>query len=224
VDPFWIDKTEVTRAAYALFIAATGYRPPYVDEGWAEEDHWNWQGAEPPGDTAQHPVVLTSWYDAEEYCRWAGKRLPTEAEWQLAALGPRSEGRRYPWGRDYDGQRVNHGKIAEPNYDDSDGYLYTSPVGAFPSGASPYGLLDMFGNAWEFTSDWRRDDWDHTEHGQRGELWTSLRAPGPGLYVAVRGGAYFFDMSEHPEGERNEFLPELRRKTSGFRCARDLDP
>ena len=220
VESFWMDQTEVTRAAYARFLEATGYRPPHVEEAWAEEGY-NWQGSTPPAGTEDHPVLLTSWYDAQEYCLWAGKRLPTEAEWQLAALGPEESASTFPWGETYAGEHLNHGRTVEPNFDDSDGYELTSPVGAFPSGASRYGLQDMFGNVWEFTSDFRVDSWDFTEGTQEGQGWTELRAPGPGLYVAVRGGSYFFDVEHHPAGERNHFLVELRRKTSGFRCAKD---
>ena len=219
VSSFWIDRTEVTRAAYAAFLQATGYRLPHVAEDWAED--WSWTTPEAPAGTEAHPMVLTSWYDAVEYCDWAGKRLPTEAEWQLAALGPASEARRYPWGDTYDGSLANHGRLDGDNYDDSDGYRLTSPVGSFPGGASPVGLLDAFGNAWEYTADWRVEGWELVEGAQVDGVLQDPRAPGPGLYVAVRGGSYFFDLSTRPEGERHAFLPELRRKTSGFRCARD---
>lgn len=218
VAPFRLDRTEVTRAAYREFLEATGYRPPYVDEDWAR-DGWNWEDTGFPDGTGEHPVVLVSWYDAEEYCLWRGKRLPTEAEWQLAALGPESEGRSFPWGSDYDGRRLNHGKMEEPNFDDRDGFLYTSPVGSFPSGRSPYGLEDMFGNAWEFTADARVDGWSLYRYTEDAGVLVGAWAPGPALYVAVRGGSYFFDLEPNPGGERNEFLPELRRKSSGFRCA-----
>jgi formylglycine-generating enzyme required for sulfatase activity len=219
VAAFWMDRTEVTRAQFKSFLDATGYKPPYVMESWADEQGWNWTETNPPPGTEDHPVVLVNYYDAEEYCLWAGKRLPSEAEWQLAALGPANEGRVFPWGADYDGARLNHGKMDQPNFDDSDGYLYTSPVGAFPSGRGPYGLDDAFGNAWEFTSDLRVDAWSqYQSDGQ--EPKSAVRAPMPGLYIAVRGGAYFFDLAFNPGGERNEFLPELRRKSSGFRCAR----
>ena len=226
VSTFWIDLTEVTRTQYQAFLVDSGYRPPFVAEDWANDDGWNWSGTDYPPGTADHPVVMASWYDASEFCAWAGKRLPTESEWQLAALG--TDGRVFPWGSDYSGDRLNHGKMDAPNFVDSDGDEFTSPVDAFPSGRSPYGLYDAFGNAWEFTADYRRDDWSLYEDGTGtalsgpvGQLSNDITSPGPGLYVAVRGGAYFFDLRPNPGGERNEFLPEVRRKTSGFRCAKD---
>ena len=221
VSAFWMDRTEVTRAAYSVFLEETGYRPPSVEEEWAEAE-WNWTGTSPPPGTEDHPVVLVSWYDASAYCEWAGKRLPTEAEWQLAALGAAVSAGLYPWGDAYDGLRANHGRLDGDNYDDSDGFRTTSPVGAFPGGRSSAGLEDAFGNAWEFTADWRVDDWSLVRGEQaQGGVIMDATAPGPGLYVAVRGGSYFFDLETFPQGERHAFLPEIRRKTSGFRCARD---
>ena len=220
VGPFLIDRTEVTRSAYQAFLLDTGYRTPRVDEPWAD-DGWNWDGTDFPAGTGDHPVVLVSWFDAREYCRWAGERLPTEAEWQLAVLGPADAETAYPWGDTYDGAKLNHGRQAEPNFDASDGWEYTSPVGAFPAGASRYGLLDGFGNAWEWTADLRVVSWDEVLGAREGDLIVSPHTGTLGEYVAVRGGSYFFDLSFHPGGERNAFLPELRRKTSGFRCARD---
>ena len=216
LSPYWIDKTEVTRAAYKEFLDETGYKPPYVDEAWAA-DGWNWSETTPPKGTEQHPVVMINYYDARAYCKWRGKDLPTEAQWQLAALGDRSLGYDYPWGKTYNHNASNHGQILSPNFDDSDGYLYTSPVGSFPKGNSPYGLSDMFGNAWEFALDARRASWKWYDNINSG---IDVYASGPSLYVAVRGGSYFFDMRPNPGGERNEFLTEIRRKTSGFRCAR----
>jgi len=221
IEPFWMDRTEVTRAAYRTFLVDTGYRPPFVHEDWATEG-WNWEGVDFPPDTGDHPVVLVNWYDAQAYCGWADKRLPTEAEWQLAALGPGTLQYRYPWGTSYDGGAANHGRMGDDNFDDSDGYLVTSPVGVFPAGRSPYGLDDAFGNAWEYAADWRVDGWELVEGELDQGVMRDVTTPGPGLYVVVRGGSYFFDLEEHPEGERNAFLPELRRKTSGFRCARDV--
>ena len=217
ISSFWIDRTEVTRTAYQRFLDATDYRPPSVEEPWAD-DGWTWKdGRFPPG-TGDHPVVLVSWYDAREYCAWMGKRLPTEAEWQLAALGPASATRMYPWGQQYDASRLNHGRNQQPNFDDSDGWERTSPVGSFPQGATVAGLQDMYGNAWEWTRDIRAEHWDDYQgHGPAGLQ--DPHSPAPGLYAAVRGGSYFFDVSMTTVGERNAFLTEIRRKTSGFRCA-----
>lgn len=204
VEAFRMDRYEVTRAAYRAFLADTGYRPPFVAEPWAEAD-WNWNGIDFPVGTGEHPVVLTSRYDAEAYCTWAGKHLPGEAEWQLAALGTEEASRVWPWGEAYEAERLNHGQLEEPVYDDSDGWKTTSPVGSFPSGRGPNGLDDAFGNAWEWTADFRVESWDSTK--------------GPALYAAVRGGSYYTDLRPDPGGERHQFLAELRRKTSGFRCA-----
>ena len=220
VPAFWLDRTEVTRGAYQRFLEETGYRPPHVDEPWADEGY-NWHGTAPPAGTTAHPVILASWYDARAYCAWAGKRLPGEPEWQLAALGVADHSRTFPWGDAYDGARLNHGRMQQPNFDDSDGYLKTAPVGAFPTGRSWVGADDLFGNAWEFTADARVERWEDARFTAQGKLLRGYRAEGPSLYVAVRGGSYFFDAQQHPAGERNQFLPELRRKTSGFRCAKD---
>jgi formylglycine-generating enzyme required for sulfatase activity len=220
IQPFLIDRTEVTRSAYAKFLQETGYRLPNVSEPWAD-DGWNWTQADGAETLAQHPVVMVSFYDARAYCRWKQKRLPTEAEWQLAALGASHEERVYPWGGRYIDTALNHGRMEEPNFDGSDGYERTAPVGSFPTGNSPYGLADMFGNAWEFTSDFRVDDWrwfKHDGYGDNSAL-INARMPGPGLQVAVRGGSYYFDFRPNPGGERNSFSPESRRKSSGFRCA-----
>ncbi len=220
VGAFWIDLTEVTQAQYAAFLEDTGYRPPYVDEAWAEGG-WNWDGARAPAATADHPVVLTSWWDARAYCDWADKRLPTEAEWQLAVLGPAEDEHTFPWGEDYDGSRLNHGTFDLPNTDPSDGWEHTSPVGAYPAGASRWGLLDAFGNAWEWTADMRVPTWDQVRGERRGDRIVNPHTDTVGLYAAVRGGAFFFDFRPNPAGERNGFIPELRRKSTGFRCARD---
>lgn len=222
VGDFWIDLTETTQAQYARFIEATGYRPPFVDEPWAM-DGWSWAGGQPPPGTDDHPVILVSWYDARAYCAWAGKRLPTEAEWQLAVLGSAAEERNYPWGAEVGEGHYNHGRMTDPNYDDSDGWPRTSPVTAFPEGRSWAGLYDGFGNAWEWTADWRVQDWALVSGETRGGRLVDPHTDGLALYAAVRGGSFFFDLGPNPAGERNAFIAELRRKSSGFRCATDGD-
>jgi formylglycine-generating enzyme required for sulfatase activity len=219
VSAFWIDKFEVTRAQYGKFLAATGYRPPHVEEEWAEKE-WNWDGPTPPAGTEDHPVVLTSWYDAREYCAWRGARLPTESEWELAALGPADDEWAYPWGDDYAEVRMNRGKIQPPNYDDTDGYLTTSPVGKFPDGASRYGAEDIYGNAWEWVADLRVRNWDEVrfrDAGNFGDPYTTTL----GLYAGARGFSYFADPRVNLAMDHNAFPVELRRKTSGFRCVKD---
>lgn len=219
LSPYAIDRTEVTRAQYAEFLQATGYRLPSVDETWAE-DGYAWSGATPDPALAQHPVVLVSWYDAREYCRWRGARLPTDAEWERAALG--AAGRAWPWGETWDPLRLNHGQAAAPYFDDSDGFLKTSPVGSFPSGATPEGLLDTFGNAWEWTADAWGGSWQQFSGGDEGGLLVDPHTEGMALYRGARGGSYYFDLTLNQDGERNGFLAELRRKTSGLRCAKSL--
>jgi formylglycine-generating enzyme required for sulfatase activity len=128
--PFFIDRTEVTREAYARFLKETGRKAP---DGWQDTD--------PPGGTERLPVTGVSWDDAVAYATWAGKRLPTEAEWEFAARG--DDGRRYPWGNQWRAKRANAftsaaGRMVE--------------VGSYPEGESPFGLVDVCGNAWEWTA------------------------------------------------------------------------
>ena len=145
VDAFWIDRTPVTNAEYARFVAATGRKPPR-----------HWPGAAPPGEIADHPVVYVSWHDAAAYAEWAGKRLPSEQEWEKAARG--TDGRDYPWGR---------WKRGVCNTEEA-GIGGTTPVGRYsPGGDSPYGCADMAGNVWEWTASSRGRGF----YGMRGGSW-----------------------------------------------------
>ncbi len=127
---YYIYKTEVTVAQYRKFCEATKRAMP-------EEPFWKWQD--------NHPIVNVNWYDAKIYADWAGVSLPTEAQWEKAARG--TDGRIYPWGNVWDDRNVQCSKNV---YQDAEG---TAPVGSFPSGASPYGVMDMAGNVWEWCSD-----------------------------------------------------------------------
>jgi len=152
---FWIDKTPVTNAEYARFVTATGHKPPR-----------HWKGKTPPEEIVDHPVVNVSWHDAVAYAEWAGKRLPTEEEWEKAARG--TDGRKYPWGDQEPASDLCNfgGNVGD-----------TTPVGKYsPQGDSPYGCVDMAGNVWEWTaSDYsgaykvlRGGSWNYAPNDVRG--------------------------------------------------------
>ena len=132
LDAFEISLTPVTNAQYASFAAAGGNPPAH------------WEGSEPPDELEDHPVTWVDWHAADAFCSWAGGRLPTEAEWEKAARG--TDRRAYPWGTEPDSARAVVGRGAKrPS---------TQPAGSIPSGASPYGVLDLAGNVWEWTASW----------------------------------------------------------------------
>jgi eukaryotic-like serine/threonine-protein kinase len=149
LDEFWIDKYEVTNSQYAQCVAAGVCDLP-LDRG-----SYTYRSYFDNPDFSDYPVVWVNWYQANDYCGWAGRRLPTEAEWEKAARG--TDGQKYPWGNEpVTGERANFcdihctRDIANMNFDD--GYPDTAPVGSYPAGASPYGAMDMSGNVWEWTS------------------------------------------------------------------------
>ena len=160
VAPFFIDIAPVTCSDYARFVSATGHRAPK-----------DWRDGRMVPSRADHPVVWLSWSDAAAYAEWAGKRLPTESEWELAARG--TDGRQYPWGDDFDGSRCNCRAT---------GIGRTTPVRRFPDGVSPAGCYDMAGNAWEWTASWHGPD--RQRRVLRGGAWGS----GPMTVRAVYRG------------------------------------
>jgi len=197
---FYIDRYEVTNAEYGKYIEATG--SPYLPAPWRERDALR---REP-----NNPVSDTDWYDADAYCRWAGKRLPTEAEWEKAARG--SNGEAYPWGAAFDATRANtlESKIG-----------WSRPVGSYPAGASVYGVEDMIGNVWEWTSSWYEaypgSTLQRSAFGQK--------------YHVLRGGSW--GVPAQPFARvTHRHAPELLAVTDratdwhtgydvGFRCAKD---
>jgi serine/threonine-protein kinase len=172
ISAFWMDRTEVTNDMFARFVREVGYTTQEEVQGWSyifdyiqdfftKTDGASWQHPHGPGSSisglGEHPVVQVGWFDARAYCAWAGKRLPTEAEWEKAARG--TDGRLYPWGNNAPASNLANTADRSlgtdwANSTRNDGFLFTAPVGSFPAGASPYGLLDMAGNVWEWTADW----------------------------------------------------------------------
>ena len=207
LDAYWIDQTEVTNAQYDKCVAAGACStPPECD--WGESTF---------GDAAKadHPVVCVGWQAAEDYCRWAGGQLPTEAQWEKAARG--SDGRRYPWGNKFDGTLLNYCD-AQCEYDQrdetyDDGFPVTAPVGSFPAGATPYGVLDMAGNVWEWVADWFSEDYYAMS------LAENPLGPDEGTQRVVRGGSWFTDGMGSRAANRFQTIPATHFGLLGFRCA-----
>ena len=187
VEAFWIDRVEVTNTRYGVCVEAGACSLP---SGKAFGD----------ATKADHPVTIVSWTQAAAYCRWVGKRLPTEAEWEKAARG--ADGRRYPWGDRFEPDHVNAGYTAG-----------TAAVGGYPGGASPYGVLDMAGNVWEWTSSLYRAYPYDPRDGREDPTARGARVN--------RGGSWYYQASYVRTTFRATADHMYRRIADlGFRCAR----
>ncbi|HIE28413.1 TPA: hypothetical protein EYP66_14130 [Candidatus Poribacteria bacterium] len=208
LEAYYIDKYPVTNAEYGEFIAATNHPPPR-----------HWDGGIYPASLANHPVVYVSWHDAQAYSQWAGKRLPTEAEWEKAARGV--DGRIYPWGNKFYSSKCSFSIMPRSLFDQRVGssapLVSTAPVGSSPAGASPYGVFDMAGNVWEWTSDWylpyagniaKNRDYGEKEKVIRGGSW--LEGKDETLRVYTRCA------------NRLHAPPNYKANNIGFRCAKDV--
>lgn len=198
---YYLDKYEVTNLQYQVFIEETGRRAPDDFENRAA-----------PRGKVDHPVTFVTWFDARDYCAWAGKRLPTEQEWEKAARG--TDARIFPWGDEFDIRAANTpvrwarlGRRGD-----------TSPVGTFKAGVSPYGLYDMSGNVWEWTASWYLPHPGNTTKSENfGEI-----------YKVLKGGSWW-DCSFYkcgisaPTFNRSFFSARVKNASFGFRCAKDVE-
>ena len=197
LEAFYIDRLEVTHAQYAAFVQATGHRPPI-----------DWPGGKLPPALTNYPVVNVTWADADAYAKWAGKRLPTEAEWEKAARS--TDGRVYPWGNDTNKKAASGKDALDPRR--REGRTY--PVGSFPDDVSPYGVVDLAGNVWEWTADWYAAyPGNHNlelEYGQK--------------YRVIRGGGaidYYGKPSTRRCASRARSVPYGTYDALGFRCVKE---
>jgi formylglycine-generating enzyme required for sulfatase activity len=202
LDAFHIDRYEVSVGEYRTFLRATGHR---ALPDWAEKYA--------PGE--DHPAVGVDWEDATAYCRWAEKRLPTEAEWEKAARG--TDGRQYPWGNEpVDGRRANYcDRRCDQQWKDAsqdDGYQYTAPVGSYPAGVSPYRVHDMAGNVCEWTSSLDKPYPYKADDGREDPKASERRV--------LRGGSWILFGTMARASNRISGRPEGRHGSVGFRCGK----
>lgn len=205
--PFGIDRTEVTVAAYDRCVRAGACAPPMDPPGT------------PQTGAPTLPVTGVRWDDARDYCRHVRGRLPTEAEWERAARG--RDGRTFPWGWVLDGRRFNHGAAAPDCRDADDGFALAAPVGSFPGGASPEGVMDLAGNVQEWVADRAPVDAEGRFMGHPIGRAVDPRGAREGSERVVRGGSFELPMFAGRATARTRLLPGVRSRDLGFRCAYD---
>jgi eukaryotic-like serine/threonine-protein kinase len=228
LDAFWIDQTEVTNAMFALFVSDTDYKTTaeiagksYTftdDKKWQRVDGADW--THPNGSSSDitrlddYPVVHVSWADALAYCEWAGRSLPTEAQWEKAARW--KQGEIYPWGDKAPtgtlanfADKSSHFTTSDPSI--NDGYEFSAPVGSYPKGESDYGALDMAGNVWEWVSSLSSDYPYNAKDGRENLTIVGTRV--------LRGGSWFDAPVSLRSADRYAFDQTYTGLNTGFRCA-----
>ena len=191
LDAFYLDKFEVTNADYARFVEARSAAKP-----------WYWVGGKVSKGDERLPVHDVTWAEADAYCKWAGKRLPSEAEWERAARGGLDR-KRYPWGDEAARGRAHTGSNSGP-----------TAVGSFDANA--YGVHDMAGNVWEWTNDWYLRDFYALSPDR------NPQGPPKGDYRVIRGGGW--TEGAQLNSFRNYADPEMRTSIIGLRCAMTVPP
>lgn len=250
LDPFWIDRCAVSNAEFGAFVAATGYQTDAERFGWSfvfagllpegfpetravvHAPWWRqvegacWRRPEGPAsdvaERADHPVVHVSWNDARSYAAWAGKRLPSEAEWEYAARGG-LEQRVFPWGDELEPGGEHRMNVWQGRFPDhhtrADGWYGTARVDAYP--ANGHGLHNVCGNVWEWCTDWYSPSYYAQSPGDN--------PPGPtvGSQRVIRGGSYLCHASycrRYRVAARSSSTPDSSTGHQGFRCAADDPP
>jgi formylglycine-generating enzyme required for sulfatase activity len=196
LDAFAIDRYEVTNFQYQQFVNATGHRKSGPPSRYAK-NMARMRGV-------NQPVVYVSWEDAEAYCQWKGKRLPTEAEWEKAMRG--TDGRLWPWGNVEQPNGANWARVR-------DGHDVTASVGTVLTDKSPYGVMDGAGNVMEWVADWYAETYFREAPEQ------NPQSPEHGTYRVLRGGGYATTGADIRITSRAKMVPDFRDETIGFRCA-----
>lgn len=196
LDAYWIDQTEVTNAMYAKCVEANQCNPPGIKGSYTQFSYFN------NPEFSDYPVIYISWNDALSYCTWAGRTLPTEAQWEKASRGV--EGQTYPWGNvDAKESLLNFNSIVGD----------TTKVGSYPKGVSIYGTLDMAGNVSEWVIDWYSDIYYESSPS------SNPLGPDSGKLRVLRGGSWSSSSSEVRSADRNGSNPSVPLVYVGFRCA-----
>jgi formylglycine-generating enzyme required for sulfatase activity len=208
LDAFYMDTYEVTNALYKACVDAGGCTSPKRKYSSTRSNYYG------SLEFDNYPVIYVDWYQSAAYCEWRGASLPTEAQWEKAARG--TDKRTYPWGEGIDCDKANYYDYVSSKsaYCVGD----TTPVGSYEKGISPYGIYDLAGNVWEWTSDWYSDTY------YQNSPYENPLGPDSGKYRVLRGGSWYYNSDSRSAERYNDITPGSVLVIAGFRCARDATP